>query len=81
MLAIMVMGVKGGSRQQGTRLPNFALPYNHAPQATVGRRTRLERLRRRLGNALKGGYIPGGLKNAIEQDPEFWVKLTAKTAA
>ncbi|KAF2190714.1 hypothetical protein K469DRAFT_747136 [Zopfia rhizophila CBS 207.26] len=33
--------------------------------------TRLGRLRRRLGNVLKGGYIPGGLKDAIEQDPDF----------
>lgn len=37
--------------------------------------TRLVRFRRRLGNVLKGGYIPGGLKDAIERDPEFRVSL------
>ena len=24
-----------------------------------------------MGSALKGGYIPGGLKHAIKQDPDF----------
>jgi hypothetical protein len=33
--------------------------------------TRLGRFRRRLDSALKGGYIPGGLKDAIERDPDF----------
>ncbi|KAF2191734.1 hypothetical protein K469DRAFT_556144 [Zopfia rhizophila CBS 207.26] len=38
--------------------------------------TRLGRFRRRLGNVLKGGYIPGGLKDAIEQDPDFRLSVT-----
>ena len=36
---------------------------------------RMGRLRRRLGNALKGGYIPVGLKAAIEQDPDFRLSI------
>ncbi|KAF2254344.1 hypothetical protein BU26DRAFT_136771 [Trematosphaeria pertusa] len=38
--------------------------------------TRLGRLRRQLGSALKGGYIPVGLKDAIEQDPDFRLSLS-----
>ncbi|KAF2811517.1 uncharacterized protein BDZ99DRAFT_518778 [Mytilinidion resinicola] len=38
--------------------------------------TRLGGLRRRLGSALKGGYIPGGLKDAIEQDPDFRLSVS-----
>ena len=29
-----------------------------------------------MGNALKGGYIPGGLKDAIVQDPDFRLSLS-----
>ncbi|XTI82348.1 hypothetical protein V2W45_1463879 [Cenococcum geophilum] len=36
------------------------------------------RLRRQLGNALRGGYIPGGLKDAIKQDPNFYLSLSIK---
>jgi len=39
---------------------------------------RLGRLRRRLGNALKGGYISGGLKDLIEQDLDFYLFLFIK---
>ncbi|KAH8726886.1 hypothetical protein GQ44DRAFT_770815 [Phaeosphaeriaceae sp. PMI808] len=38
--------------------------------------TRLGRLRTRLGRTLKGGYIPGGLKDAIEQDPDFRLSIS-----
>ncbi|RMZ71957.1 ribonuclease h [Pyrenophora seminiperda CCB06] len=38
--------------------------------------TRLGQLRGQLGSALKGGYIPGGLRDAIEQDPEFQSSLS-----
>jgi hypothetical protein len=38
--------------------------------------TRLGRLRRRLGSALKSGYILGGLKDAIEQDPDFRLSVS-----
>lgn len=38
--------------------------------------TRLGWLRTRLGSALKGGYIPGGLQDAIEQDPDFRLSLS-----
>lgn len=37
---------------------------------------RLGWLRKQLGNALKGGYIPRGLKDAIEQDPDFRLSLS-----
>ncbi|OCK74762.1 hypothetical protein K432DRAFT_397826 [Lepidopterella palustris CBS 459.81] len=40
--------------------------------------TRLGRLRRRLGSALKGGYILGGLKDAIKQDPNFCLFVSIK---
>jgi hypothetical protein len=36
----------------------------------------LGQLRRQLGDALKCKYIPGGLKDAIEQDPEFRLSLS-----
>ncbi|KAF1363471.1 hypothetical protein EJ07DRAFT_173284 [Lizonia empirigonia] len=36
----------------------------------------LGQLRRRLGDALKGKYIPGGLKDAIEQDSDFSLSLS-----
>jgi hypothetical protein len=38
--------------------------------------TRLGWLRRWLGSALKGGYIPGGLKDAIKQDPDFCLSVS-----
>jgi hypothetical protein len=38
--------------------------------------TRLRWLRRQLGSALKGGYIPGGLRDAIEQDPDFRLSIS-----
>ncbi|KAF2459139.1 hypothetical protein BDY21DRAFT_420389 [Lineolata rhizophorae] len=38
--------------------------------------TRLGRLRRRLNSVLKGGYIPGGLRSAIEQDPDFRLSVS-----
>jgi hypothetical protein len=38
--------------------------------------TRLGQLRRQLGDALKGKYIPAGLKDAIEQHPEFHLSLS-----
>ena len=37
---------------------------------------RLGWLRKQLGSTLKGGYIPGGLKDAIEQDPDFRLSLS-----
>jgi hypothetical protein len=39
-------------------------------------RIRLGKLRRRLGDAVKAAYIPAGLKEAIEQDPEFRLSLS-----
>ena len=37
---------------------------------------RLAQLRQRLGAAIKGAYIPGGLRDAIEQDPDFALSLS-----
>ncbi|KAF2022836.1 hypothetical protein EK21DRAFT_82214, partial [Setomelanomma holmii] len=37
---------------------------------------RLGWLRKQLGKTLQGGYIPGGLKDAIEQDPDFRLSLS-----
>lgn len=36
---------------------------------------RLGKLRKRLNSALKGGYIPIGLKDAIEKDPDFRLSI------
>ncbi|OAL57044.1 hypothetical protein IQ07DRAFT_495484, partial [Pyrenochaeta sp. DS3sAY3a] len=37
--------------------------------------TRIDQLQKQLSSALHGGYIPGGLKDAIEQDPDFQPSL------
>ncbi|KAL5372585.1 hypothetical protein DPSP01_013384 [Paraphaeosphaeria sporulosa] len=36
----------------------------------------LTRLRKRLRDCIQGGYIPGGLKEAIEQEPAFRMSLS-----
>jgi len=37
---------------------------------------RMGRLRMKLSRSLRGGYIPGGLKDAIEQDLDFRLSMS-----
>ncbi|KAF1994105.1 hypothetical protein P154DRAFT_476490 [Amniculicola lignicola CBS 123094] len=60
-----------------TARPSISLsPITMPPPLPEHVKMRLGKLRRRLDNPLKGAYIPAGLKDAIEQDPEFRLSLS-----
>ncbi|KAF2629550.1 hypothetical protein BU25DRAFT_485471 [Macroventuria anomochaeta] len=61
-----------------TAQPSISLaPITMPPQPLLqDTMTCLAHLRRQLGTAIKDRYIPGGLKHAIEQDPDFRLSLS-----
>ncbi|OCK74679.1 hypothetical protein K432DRAFT_409664 [Lepidopterella palustris CBS 459.81] len=62
---------------RSARLSISLSPITIAPKPLSGDAiTRLRRLRKRLCSALMGGLIPGGLKNAIKQDPDFRLSVS-----
>ncbi|KAF1968775.1 hypothetical protein BU23DRAFT_540797 [Bimuria novae-zelandiae CBS 107.79] len=63
--------------QLRTARPPISLsPITMPPPLPDKVKIRLGKLRRRLGDTVKGAYIPAGLKKAIEQDPEFHLSLS-----
>jgi hypothetical protein len=56
-------------------LSSISQPPKQLSEETI---TRIDRLQKQLSSALHGGYIPGGLKDAIEQDPDFQPSIRVK---
>ncbi|KAF2259603.1 hypothetical protein CC78DRAFT_585769 [Lojkania enalia] len=61
--------------QPSISLVPITMPPKPLPNCAM---RRLGLLRGKIDNALKGGYIPGGLREAIEQDPDLRLSLSVE---